>query len=84
MVETEVALALIGIVGSMVGAGVWVIKYFADKLINDIREHTEASIELRTYLVDRNGRDAEQHKATMGAMTQLTKAVSEHRNVVER
>ena len=81
--DHSVELALIGIVATMVATGGWIIKYFADKLSSDIREHSRTSVELKTYLVDRNGRDAEQHKENMRTMKKMNASVDNLQIVVK-
>lgn len=55
--------------GTAVAGVIWALKYFAGALSEDIREHTKSTIELKTYLVERNGRDNEMHKERMEADT---------------
>lgn len=43
MVSTEVVLAIIGVLATLAGGLIWVVKYFADSLTKDLKEHTKAA-----------------------------------------
>lgn len=40
----DVALAAIALAGTTVGGLIWVVKYFAETLSKDLKEHTAAAI----------------------------------------
>lgn len=44
--DNTVALAAIALAGTAIGAVIWVVKYLANTLSKDMREHTTAAIEL--------------------------------------
>jgi hypothetical protein len=59
----EVALAAIALAGTTVGALVWVLKFFANTLSKDLKEHTEAALkqaeasnEVLTFMKNLNGK----------------------------
>lgn len=79
------ALALAGTTITILGGGiVWVARYSIrnyresqQEASRDLKEHTKAAVELKTYLKDRNGRDAEIHKELMKEMKEIPIAVRE-------
>lgn len=75
-------LAALGIVASCVAGLIWVIKrMFSDILpaLNGLKkstdQNTEATKSADTYLRDRNGRDAEHHKAALKAIQAIPKTL---------
>lgn len=44
--ENAVAIAAIGLAGTTIAGLIWVVKYFASTLSNDLREHTIAATKL--------------------------------------
>ena len=44
MEDKAVSLAAIALAATTVGGLIWVVKYFAEKLSNDLQEHTKAAI----------------------------------------
>lgn len=46
MTDTEVAIAAITLAGTSIGGVMWVVKYLANTLSRDLREHTEAATRL--------------------------------------
>lgn len=43
--STSIIIALIAILATTIGAVIWIVKYFANTLSSDLREHTKAAIE---------------------------------------
>lgn len=46
--DNTVAIAAIGLAATTVAGLIWVVKYFAKELANDLREHTKAAIAQQT------------------------------------
>lgn len=44
--EKDITLAALGLAATTVAALIWVVKYFAQTLSEDLREHTKAATEL--------------------------------------
>lgn len=44
--EKDLALAALALAATTVGGLIWVVKYFAQTLSEDLREHTKAATEL--------------------------------------
>lgn len=42
--ENAVAIAAIGLAATTVGGLIWVVKFFAEKLVVALREHSEAAL----------------------------------------
>lgn len=45
MENTTVSIAALGLLGTVIGCLVWVVKYFANTLSKDLQEHTKAALE---------------------------------------
>jgi hypothetical protein len=56
MESSSVALAAIGLAVTAVGGLIWVVKYFATKLVEALKEHTQAAVELKNFMVNLNGK----------------------------
>ena len=47
MTGAEVALAALGLAATSIGGLIWVVKYLANTLSKDLKEHTKAAVELQ-------------------------------------
>lgn len=45
--DNTVAIAAIGLAGTAIGGVIWVVRYLANTLSIDLREHTKAATELK-------------------------------------
>lgn len=75
-------LAVIGILGTCVGALVWVIKYLFKEMLpmlRSVKESTDANTgatkSADQYLRDRNGRDSEKHAELLKATQAIPKTM---------
>lgn len=74
-VYPELNLALVALLASQSALIGWIVKKTLVDARKDLREHTKASVELKDYLIQRNGRDAEQHKENIKVQKRLVKSV---------
>lgn len=73
--ETEAILALAGIIGAQSTILGWVIRKSLNNNAKLQKQSIETQVSLETYLRDRNGRDAEQHKENIKYQKKTTKAL---------
>lgn len=64
--EKDITLAAIALAATTVGALIWVVKYFAQTLSDDLKEHTKAATELASAA-------KEQSKASKEVLTFMRK-----------
>ena len=64
--ENQLALASLGLAATTVAGLIWVVKYFATTLVEDIKEHTKAATELTQAA-------SEQTKASKEVLTFMKK-----------
>jgi len=82
-------LAALGIVATISGALVWIIKYLfntfkpvMDELVKSTQANTEATISADTYLKQRNGRDIEFHTEIMNKLQDIPNKAARAAEVV--
>lgn len=94
MNDSPIILATLGILGSAVGAMVWVIRYFVTAFVKSEKSRIEAAIgqtksniklegtisKFQDYLTDRNGRDMRVHEKLLNGFKDLETNLTKIKN----
>jgi len=84
MIDSAIIISIVGILATVVGALIWIIKYLftafmpvMDRLVTATELNTQATRSADEYLRQRNGRDNEFHNEVIQKLTKISTEITQ-------